>query len=259
MTQLTVSANLNTSRNPVNKRQTDKTSSYASLKIILEQAANKAIWSALPAFERGVTQFYGSMNVLAALAQAQGTPTTGIAVDKSRIAQSLINRTLEISGAVSAYAEETKDATLQSSVTFSKSELKDLRDPELDDQAQAVHDIAAGLVAENAVKMGEYGLTAVKLADLQSAITAYSELVGGPRAAIKGKVAVTRAIEAEFARADRLLTGQLDKLVVQFETAHPQFVTTYRAGRVIAASGGRSASDESATPAPAPKPVLQPV
>ena len=76
------------------KRLTDKINSYSALKITLELPDNKPIWSALPAFQRGVTQFYGSMNVLAALEKAQGTPTTGITVDKSRLADSVINRTL---------------------------------------------------------------------------------------------------------------------------------------------------------------------
>ena len=138
----------------MNKRQTDKINSHSALKITLEQPGNKPVWSALPAFERGVAQFYGSMNVLAALERAQGVPTTGITVDKNRVADSVINRTMEIGGAVAAYASGTGDATLQAQVTFSKSVLKDLRDAELDDRAQAVHDIAADLLAKNAAAMG---------------------------------------------------------------------------------------------------------
>ena len=127
------------------------------------------------------------MNVLAALGQAQGASTTGITADKARLADSVINRAMEIGGAVAAYASGTGDATLQAQVTFSKSVLKDLRDAELDDRAQAVHDIAADLLAKHAAAMGDYGLTATKLTDLQSAITAYSAMVGSPRAAIAGK------------------------------------------------------------------------
>ena len=240
------------------KRQTDKINSYSALKITLELPGNKPVWTALPAFERGVTQFYGSMNVLAALERAQGAQTTGITVDKNRVADSVINRTMEIGGAVAAYASGTGDATLQAQVTFSKSVLKDLRDAELDDRAQAVHDIAADLLAKPAAAMGDYGLTAVKLTDLQSAITAYSAMVGGPRAAIAGKAAITDAIEGEFARADQILNGQLDKLVVQFATAHPQFVSAYRSARMIVATGSRAVSDRPAPPALTQQRVLQP-
>ncbi len=79
------------------------------------------------------------MNVLAALERAKGAPTKCIAVDKNRLADSVINRTMEIGGAVAAYASGIGDETLQVRASFSKSKLRDLRDAELDDRAQAVH------------------------------------------------------------------------------------------------------------------------
>jgi len=193
----------------MNKRQTDKITSYAALKITIERVESKSIGSELPAFERGTVQFCGSLNVLAALEQQQGMPTKGIAVDKNRLAESVINRALEIGGAVAAYASGIGDAKLEAQVSFSKSALKELRDSQLDDRAQAVHDIAAGLVAKGKAAMKDCGLDATKLTDLQSAITAYSAMVASPRAAIAGKAAITTAIDGEFARADpQLATRQ---------------------------------------------------
>ena len=157
---------------------------------------------------------------------------------------------------MAAHASAEGDATLQAQVDLSKSALKNLRDAELDDRAQAIQDIAAELFASHAAAMSDCGLTAVKLTDLQSAITAYGALVGGPRAAIVGRAAITEAIAAEFARVDLVLNGQLDKLVVQFEAENPQFVSAYRSARLIVASGSRAAGDKP-TP-PAPKPPLQP-
>jgi hypothetical protein len=151
------------------------------------------------------------------------------------------------------------DGALQVRASFSKSKLRDLRDAELDDRAQAVHDIAADLVTKDAAAMSDYGLTATRLTDLQSAITAYSAMVGSPRAAIAGKAAITDAIEGEFSRADNILGQQFDKLVVQFEAANPQFVKAYRSARNIVATGSRSANGaangKSATPAPALQPA----
>ena len=148
-------------------------------------------------------------------------------------------------------------------VDLVKTDLAKLRDSELDDEAQRVHDVAAALQTEKAKKMAEYGLGATTLTDLQSAITAFSALVGSPRAAIGGKTGITAAIEAEFARGDGILSRQLDRLIVQFEKDNAQFVAAYWAARKLVPAGSRASSDKSPTsgnkPAPAPAPALQPV
>lgn len=77
----------------MNKPQINKVTSCQTLRLVLDDAGNQPIWKALPAFAKGVTQFYGSMNVLSALSAAQGEVTTGIAADKKRLAESVINRT----------------------------------------------------------------------------------------------------------------------------------------------------------------------
>ena len=97
-------------------------------------------------------------------------------------------------------------------------------------------------------------LNATKLADLQSAITAYTAMVGGPRAAIVMRAAITAAIEAELMRADRIIKEQLDNLVVQFAEDHPQFVAAYQDARTVVGTGGRSAAGKPA-PVPAPTPA----
>ena len=140
----------------MNKRQTDRMTSYNSLKIALESPAHKPIWSALDAFEEGVTQWYGSMNVLAALGRTQGTSTKGITVDKDRLAKSIINRTVVIGGAVAAYAASTGDATLAAKVRFSRTDLVEVRDAVLGDEAQNVHDVAASVVAADAAATGKF-------------------------------------------------------------------------------------------------------
>ena len=142
-----------------------------------------------------------------------------------------------------------------------KTDLSKLRDSALDDEAQRVHDVAADLLKTKAKKMAEYGLDATTLTDLQSAITAYSALVGSPRAAIGGKTGITSAIEAEFARGDGILGRQLDRLIVQFEAEHSQFVAAYWAARKLVPAGSRASSDKppASGNTPAPVPALQPV
>jgi hypothetical protein len=221
----TLNSQPSTTPHPMTKTQISKVTSYQTLKLVLDDADNQPIWNALPAFANGVNQLYGSINVLATLGQAQTADTTGIAGDKARLATSVINRAVIIAGAAGTFASATDNQTLAAKFNITPSKLQNLRDAQLDDAAQAIHDDADALVAKDAATMANYGLTAAKLTDLQSAITAYSAMVGSPRAAIAGKTAITAAIEAEIARADKLLNEQLDRLVLQFEADQPAFVS----------------------------------
>lgn len=217
----------------MNNDQINKTNSYQATNLVLTAPANQPIWSVLPAFVRGQASLAGSINILAALAESQGTALTGITLDKDRLQASVINRTIIVAGAAGVYAFETQNETLAAKFDVTASGLQNTRDSLLDDTAQGVYDAAAPLVTANAAKLAEYGLTPAMLADLQSAITAYSATVGTPRAAVASRSAVTTAIEDEIKRADANLSNILDRLVPQFAADHKAFVDAYHAARKI--------------------------
>jgi len=231
------------------KDQVDKVTYYQTLRLVLDDPRHQPIWSVLPAFVRAVTRLRGSLNVLAALAQSQGVQLGGLAVDKERLAVTLIRRTIVISGALSAFASETGNRTLFQAALRREGTLQKLRDAELDDDAQVLHDLAETQLTTAAVALAEFGLIPARLTELQSAITAYSPLIGGTRAAVVRRKTATDAIPAELTRVDVILAEQLDGLMPQFETAHPAFVQTYENARAIAQSGGarRAPEEESSS------------
>jgi hypothetical protein len=220
------------------KDQINKSNMFQATNLVLNAPGNPLIWSGLAAFVRGQASLAGSLNLLGALAQSQGTPITGITLDKERLQSSLINRTVIVAGAAGSFAFETGNQTLAAKFDVKEGALKNLRDSLLDDAAQVIHDEAALLVAADPVKMAEYNLTPTVLGDLQSAITAYSSNLGTPRAAIAGRSGVTEAIKAEIARADANLENILDRLIGQFTAAHPEFTTAYATARKIINAGG---------------------
>ena len=238
----------------MNKDQVNKTNMYQATNLVLTAPANAPIWSGLPAFVRGQGSLAGSLNILAALAQGQSSALTGIAADKDRLQLSVINRVLIVAGAAGSYAYEAGNQTLGAKFDLGEGTLKNTRDSQLDDLAQGVHDDAAALVTAQPAKLAEYGLIPAWLTDLQSAITAYSALVGTPRAAIAGRGAITKAIEAEITRADSNLANLLDRLIPQFAAEHLAFVTAYESARKIVDLGG---SGPSSTPASNPTPASE--
>ena len=231
--------------------QINKTNAYQATNLVLTDAVFQLIWNDMPAFARGQASLDGSINLLAALAQSQGTPLKGITLDKKRLKLSLISRTLIVAGAAGSYAFESGNQTLAAKFDVTDSALKTMRESLLDDLAQAIHDEAAMLVAANPAKMTDYKLTPVMLTDLQSAITAYSATLGTQRAAISGRTGITTAISAEIERADANLENILDRLILQFSADHPEFTTAYATARkVINAGGGHAAIPTPAAPIP---------
>jgi len=232
------------------KDQINYANMFQTTDLILTKPENAAIVASLPAFVRGQASLHGSVNLIGALAQAQGSPLTGITLDKDRLQLSLINRLVIVAGAAGAYAFEAKNHTAAAKFELKVGVLKNLRDGLLDKTAQGVHDEAAALVTADPVKTAEYNLTPAVLTDLQSAITAYGSTLGTPRAAIASRVAVTAAIAAEIDRALANLKNVLDRLILQFQADHPAFTTAYAAARKIVNSGNSHAAPAPAPPTP---------
>ena len=168
---------------------------------------------------------------------AQGSPLTGITLDKCCLKLSLL---MIVGGAAGVYAYELGNQTLATKFEVTESALKALRDALLDETAQGIHDQAAALVAPDPAKTAEYNLTAAALTDLQSTITAYGSS-GTPRDAIASRVAITAAIGAEIELALANLKNVLDRLVVQFTAEHPAFAAAYTAARKIVNAGNTHA------------------
>jgi hypothetical protein len=232
------------------KNQVNQVNMLQTTLLILTSPTNAPITAGLPAFMRGQSALEGSLNVLSALTQAQGSPITGIAMDKNRLKQSLISRALVVAGAAGAYAHEASNHTQAALFQTTESSLRNMRDSLLDDTAQNLHDRAAELVAADPAKAAEYNLTPMSLTALQSAITAYGSTLGTPRAAIATRVATTEAIAAEIDRAIDNLKKVIDRLIVQFDSTHPAFTAAYAAARKIVNSGNTHAATAAAAAPP---------
>ncbi len=152
------------------KDQINQVNMFQTTDLILTKPENAAITTGLPAIVRGQSSLHGSVNLLASLAQAQGSPLTGITLDKDRLKLSLITRLIIVSGAAGVYAYEKQNQTLAAKFQVAESTLKGLRDAVLDETAQGIHDEAAALVAADPVKTADVGLTHAVLTDLQSAV-----------------------------------------------------------------------------------------
>lgn len=143
--------------------------------------------------------------------------------------KALADITAPIAAAAIAYASQTNNNELLDAVNFSQSELLATRDDLLGDRCQNIHTKAN----DNIAALAAYGITALMLTDMQNAITAYLAKVPAPSTAKLTKKTATLNLSNLFKATDVILKMQLDKLMLQFKTSHPDFYNNYVAARVI--------------------------
>lgn len=220
---------------------------------------NRPIWESLPAFVTAADALSEHIETIDILAQSGNGNTTGLTADKRAARDTMTAATLEIAGAVAAYASETGSGELHAKADYSISDLRRVRDTEIAGVCLNIHDAAKANLAD----LADYGVTAKKLTDCKAKIDAYSGTVSKPRTAKSNSRATGKLLVVEFGAADKVLGKRLDRLVTQFKATQPAFYGAYTTARLIvdnpASRNGKNGSNGSnghnTTPTPAPTPT----
>jgi len=207
--------------------------------------ANSEAIATVPAFTADFDEFAAGVDRIEALSKKRAEPITGIAENKQFCREQLCKAAAAIAGAVHSWATKNNNREVAAKVNFSYSSLLAGRDRSSAEKCQNVHKAAT----ENLGSLAEHGVTAAKLKALQQKIDAYSECLPKPRAAIGSNKTATQQLETEFTAADRLLNDSLDKLVLQFESSHPQFFSDWQNARAIVDSAATRPGEEGEAPA----------
>lgn len=190
---------------------------------------NAAATATNKAFEAAFDELKPIIANIKSSAQLSSAVLTGIAADKKVSKRSLSELSATMGGRIYAFAAKNGNNTLKDAVNFSVSDLLRLKDGELAPRCQAIHD--AGIT--NLAALSDYGVTNDKLAELQTAITAYSVAVPKPRTAISNRSTLKANIKQMFKDADAILVERMDKLVEDYAKDNSDFVLTYKSARVI--------------------------
>lgn len=232
----------------------NKLGMLGTVETILE--TNRSIWEALPAFVTAADALSEHIETIDSLAQSGNGNTTGLTADKRTARDTMTAATLEIAGAVAAYASETGSGELHAKVDYSISDLRRVRDTLIGGVCLNIHNAAK----DNLDDLGDYGMTTKKLTDFKAKIDAYNGTVSKPRTAKSNSSATGKLLKAEFAATDTVLSKRLDRLMTQFKTTQPAFFGAYTTARLIvdnpASRNGKNGSNGSnghdTTPTPTP-------
>ncbi len=211
----------------MNAKQDAKLSMYRGIAAYCDD--NASVISANAAFVAALTDFKANIAAITAAAQQEAAIITGITQDKLQAKQTLCALTVDIAAMIYAYAATVGNNTLKMEVDFPISVLTRLRDDALTPRCQNIHDTGEA----NLAALADYGVTTENLAALQTAIDNYSAIINKPRTAIVDRKMQGATIDGLFDASDAILKDRMDKLVIAFKAANPEFVQTYEAMRRV--------------------------
>jgi len=202
--------------------------------------ANATVWSGVVAIVTARTAFGTEVTTIQSLAQSQQQSSAGVTADKQQLRGAMADAAMPVVGALKALAAVTGNDDLAAQVAFSRSNFIYGRD----NQAATNGDIVHTQGTANATALANYGITAAMLTTLRDAIDAFRDAISRPREVISATAAFTAQLDAAFARASAVLTGQLDNLIELFRVSNPTFYQQYQNARELVDTG--------ATPTPPP-------
>lgn len=199
-------------------------------------SANNGVWKGLPSFVDAFSDFEANLSSLQDALGAQVTNITGFTREKESLEELLIDKAIAVARAIFAYAEKMNNKPLREKVNYAPSDLKNTRDTVRISISQVIHDEANGVLGD----LGDYGIDADGLEELQKAIKDYTTAVSAPRSATTEKKKATGMISELFGVIDGILKNRMDKLIEIFKKSNFDFYKQYFNGRMIIELGGRN-------------------
>jgi hypothetical protein len=222
-----------------------------TVRTYMNQGASK--WNGLPAFVTVMTELDTMIGDVNSSVQRQETPTTGITLDKATARNALEELILEVGGALFALANSLQppNHAMAAEVSVNPSDLDTMAEQRIDDVATR---ICRHADKHKDVLDSDFGVTGDRIAELDAARTAFQGVKSNPRSAIAGKAGETATLPEKIRGIKSLLRLRLDKMMLRFRTADPEFYAGYRTARVIVDRRGPGGGDDTPTPPAPPTP-----
>ncbi len=216
----------------MNNIQLNKLNAYESIDKTLDK--HEALWSTLPAMNESVVQYRAILAQIRDTSVQREVATTGLTQTKLTKKQRMADLALELGSAAFAYASKQKDQTLKAVFDYSMTDLRYISDNASIDRSQVIHQEVGKIL----VALADYGITAVELDSLQTAITDFKNAIG-EKGSTKGTGVVnTQRLVDLFRQADRLLREELDKVMLRFRKSNAEFYDAYIVSSTVADLGG---------------------
>jgi len=202
-------------------------------------------WQGYLPFRNQYSEFETLVDKIRAIRPLQETKITGVTKDKTALRYKAVDKAIEISEKVFAFASITENYKLKDRVAYTTTDLKRCRDTVANDFNQIIYTEASKYLNE----LAEYGVSQEDLDELKTLNDAYSAIVANPRQAITNRPKTTSYPNNYFKDADIILKERLDKLVNYFKNSSPDFWHQFKSARKIIDLGYRRKKKEEEAPA----------
>lgn len=217
----------------MNSIQENRMSMYLTVQKVTNYHKEK--WEAHPAFATIFGNFEEQIAIIRETRSVQEGQITGVTKDKAEAQNNAVEKGLQVSTAVFAFASVIGNNKLQDRVGYSPTELRRCRDTILIDRLTVIIEAAN----QNITELENYGLKQADIDEFQAIIDKYAEKVEDPRQAITNRSRATKELADNFKNIDKVLKEQLDKLMLQFKTEAKIFFQQYQNARLIINLGHR--------------------
>lgn len=174
------------------------------------------------AFQANTVKLKAKNDAAAETAQRAELALKGIAAGKTVQKKDMCGLVADTAGIVFTFAIDTANEALKAEVDYSLSALLKMKDSLLILRCRNILDRAV----ENKRTLVDYGVTDRMLTDLQTIVTNYAETIPKPGAAKGSRKTLNSNLIQILKEIDAILLS-MDKQIVTFKTAHPDFVQTY--------------------------------
>jgi len=210
--------------------------------------AFSGVWSLIAAFVQAFAGFESGISKINTAIETQEKDVTGVSENKKKLKLKLVDKAIEIAGALLAFASDSDNKELKSGVNISRSELENAADSSALNHCRFIFNQAASLQAT----LADYGLKASDISEFQALISGFEKSIASPRIAITSRKSATNDLVGLFANCDDILKNKMDKLIEKFKVSNPDFYKQYFDARIIIERGLHHSKKEGPSSAGAP-------
>ncbi len=210
---------------------------------------NNTIWSGTKAVTDTMAQLDGALGNVNQTAQDQETPIIGEEEKKVLARHDFEDEIMRIAGALGSLAAKSGDPVLAAQTELTLAQLDKMDADTLEETGNRI----AGLATTNLTALADYNIMQADLTAFAKIISGFHDAKTGPRTAIAGRVAKTKALPTGVKSVKSILRNQLDKEMLLFKKNNPDFYAGYVSARVVVDRGCHKTGTQ---PAPAPAPAI---
>ncbi len=183
----------------------------------------------LPALQSALGELDATIGKVKEKAGEMMTATAGKAQTKADAEDAVLNELMPLAKALRAYGSKAGNAEISERAKVTESQLRHMRDTEFVAKARTIHKAAT----EKVDQLGDFGITAEKLASLKTRIDSFEKALGERESSVAQRKGARLSFYDYLDQALTLLEEQIDNLMEPFKVSDPQFFNEYWGARVV--------------------------